>query len=217
VAFTDESRVTAQNQVALQRFCKRHLPYLDVLFLPTWYDGDKDITICDSSAHLSKPWDSFNPKEAYQLEDVHTHNATAIPAGREFAELDEGRMPKVVEMNGSLVLVVKLRKPLDSHKNPDKEVKVFMNSNAPASMCRALVKDSKVRRVVSLINDNFSGTNRSPVPIAPIFWGLFGRNKLQHLQQIDFTRTDLGGYEDRLIINDSQDVLSNFHVATIES
>jgi hypothetical protein len=61
VAFTDRSRVTAQNQAALQRFCEGHIPYLDVLFVPAWYDGDKENTVWESPDHLSERWDLFNP------------------------------------------------------------------------------------------------------------------------------------------------------------
>jgi hypothetical protein len=86
-------------------------------------------------------------------------------------------MPQLVETTGSPVLAVELRKPLNSRKDPGKEVEIFLHSDAPAEMCRALVKENKARKMVSLTIDNYSGIEGSPVPIGPIFWGLFSRKK----------------------------------------
>jgi len=41
VAFTNESRVTAQTEKLFLKFFERQYWYLDVLCIPTWYDGEK--------------------------------------------------------------------------------------------------------------------------------------------------------------------------------
>jgi len=209
VAFTRESRVTAQTEKLLLKFFERQFWYLDILCIPTWYDGEKveKNFIWGPLPHLLQQWDFFHPKKEEELESVALHNNAALGDSANSFEFDrEIRMPKLLETTGSPVLKVKVRRPFDSRTHEaGKEVEILVNRDAPAHYCRKLLEQKTGREVVSITIDNSSA--ESLVPLQPIFKGIGWDSMLDSLEELSVTYLDLAEYGNSMISQDEDDSL----------
>ncbi|KAI4929899.1 hypothetical protein J4E85_004520 [Alternaria conjuncta] len=215
VAFTNESRVTAQTEKLFLKFFERQFWYLDVLCIPTWYDGEKveKNFIWGVLPHLLQQWDFFHPKNEEELESVALHNNAALGDSANSFEFDrEIRMPKLLETTGSPMLGVKVRRPFDSRTHEaGKEVEILVNRDAPAHYCRKLLEQKPGREVVSITIDNSRA--ESLVPLQHIFKGIGWDSMLESLEEFSVTYLDLAEYGNSMISEDEDD----FPISAIKS
>jgi hypothetical protein len=208
--------MTSQTKEPLLRFLQRHLDSLDTIFVPTYYDGDKNNLIWGSKPHLSEPWDFFHRKTPAQRENIRYHNLAAKgDSNAHPGEFDaETRIPVLVETTGSPILMVKLRMALDSDIVPGKEVEIFMNSDTSAMFCRVLTNEVKGRKVVPFTVDN---SKSAEVPLGPIFDGFNGPNTtLDALEEFRVTYTEVQEYADDMLAEDEQIVPKDFVVKSLK-
>ncbi|KAI4922475.1 hypothetical protein J4E90_000906 [Alternaria incomplexa] len=186
LAFTNESRVTAQTEALCLRLLQRYLPNLDTICIPTWYDGEKSSgnLFWGSLPHLLQKWDFFHPKNDEELEDIELHNEAAAGDSKDSSEFDPlVRIPKLIETTGSPIMLFKLR------KENGEEVEILVNRDAPAHYCRRLLKECKGNKILSIVIDN--GRDGDPVPLIHIIRGIGWRTRLKCLEELSGTHVDL--------------------------
>ncbi|KAI4692765.1 uncharacterized protein J4E88_001133 [Alternaria novae-zelandiae] len=186
LAFTNESRVTAQTEALCLRLLQRYLPNLDTICIPTWYDGEKSRgnLFWGSLPHLLQKWDFFHPKNDEELEDIELHNEAAAGDSKDSSEFNPlVRIPKLIETTGSPIMLFRMR------KENGKEVEILVNRDAPAHYCRRLLKECKGNKILSIVIDN--GRDGDPVPLIHIIRGIGWRTRLKCLEELSGTHVDL--------------------------
>jgi hypothetical protein len=128
----------------------------------------------------------------------------------------EKRIPKLVETTSSPILVVQLRKALDSHEGAGNEVEIFMNSDSPAMFCRILANEVKGRKVVSFTADSSINRGPSEVPLGPIFDGFNWPTSLEAIEEFCVIYNDLDEYSDDMMAKDEVVVPKDFAVGSLK-
>ncbi|KAI4928421.1 uncharacterized protein J4E92_005907 [Alternaria infectoria] len=222
-SFTMESTIGLESLPALKQFFSSSSPSLEVIVVPTWYDGDitNISTMHDNAAateNLTSPWTLLKPKTAKQLEHINYHNKIATPDG--LALDDKYHEAHILQQTGPFNMHVALKRkriaPINAPGHHSERLDVLSHWNAPVGLWRSLVAENngyKVRGFSIFAEPPIAP--RPALPLGPIVAGM-GWSRTIALQELRLSYIDCTTYGKGLLSSEPDDVPATFSFSSLK-